>query len=85
MQLKKASFSKAPFTTGLKTACSVLALTACLIAGGVQAADQGPRHHARGQYDTVSATYTETKRGQTTFSGTKRGQTTFSSFIGISH
>ena len=49
MQLKKTLFSKSPFTTGLKTACSVLALTACLIAGGVQAADQGPRHHARGQ------------------------------------
>ena len=84
MQLKKASFSKAPFTTELKTACSVLALTACLIAGGVQAADQGPRHHARGQYDTVSATYTETKRAETKRE-TKRGQTTFSSFIGISH
>ena len=57
MQLKKPSFQKSPFTTGLKTACSVIALTACLAAGGAQAADQGPRHHAKGQYDTVTATY----------------------------
>ena len=57
MQLKKASFSKAPFTTGLKIACSVLALTACLAAGSAQAANQGSRHHAQGQYDTVTATY----------------------------
>ena len=55
--MKKPSFLKSPFATGLKTACSVLALTACLVAGGVQAANQGPRHHARGQYDTVTATY----------------------------
>ena len=52
--MKKPSFLKSPFTTGLKTACSILALTACLVTGGVQAADQGPRHHARGQYDTVT-------------------------------
>ena len=58
MSLKKTPFSKAPFATGLKTACSVLALTACLAAGAAQVADQGPRHHAKGQYDTVTATYT---------------------------
>ena len=58
MPLKKTSFSKAPFTTGLKTACSILALTAGLAAGGAQAADQGARHHAKGQHDTVTATYT---------------------------
>jgi len=57
MQLKKTLFSKSPFTTGLKTSCSVLALTACLAAGGAQAADKGSRNHARGQYDTVTATY----------------------------
>jgi arylsulfatase len=56
MQRKKTSFLKAPFTTGLKTACSVVALTAGLAIGGAQAADQGARHHAKGQYDTVTAT-----------------------------
>ena len=57
MSLKKTSFSKAPFTRGLKTACSVIALTACLAAGAAYAADKGARHHAKGQYDTVTATY----------------------------
>jgi arylsulfatase len=57
MPLKKTSFLKSPFATGLKTACSVLTLTACLAIGSAQAADQGARHHARGQYDTVTATY----------------------------
>ncbi len=52
-----ALFSKSPFTTGLKISCSALALAACLAAGGAQAADKGPRQHARGQYDTVTATY----------------------------
>ena len=55
--MKQPSFLKSPFTVGLKTACSVLVLTAFLATGGVQAADQGPRHHARGPYDTVTATY----------------------------
>jgi arylsulfatase len=58
MPLKKTSFLKSPFATGLKTACSVLTLTACLSIGSAQAADQGSRHHAKGQYDTVTATYT---------------------------
>jgi arylsulfatase len=57
MQLKKTLFSKSPFTAGLTTSCSALALTACLAAGSAQAADQGARHHAKGQYDTVTATY----------------------------
>ncbi|MDG4553077.1 MAG: DUF1254 domain-containing protein [Candidatus Competibacter sp.] len=33
-------------------------MIACLIVGATQAADTGERHHARGQYDTVTATYT---------------------------
>ena len=33
MQRKKPSFLKAPFTMGLKTACSVIALTAGLANG----------------------------------------------------
>ena len=57
MQLKKTLFSKSPFTAGLTTSCSILALTACLAAGSAQAADKGSRNHARGQYDTVTATY----------------------------
>ncbi|MDS4032352.1 MAG: sulfatase-like hydrolase/transferase [Candidatus Contendobacter sp.] len=35
-----------------------LTLVACLALGGAQAADTGPRHHAQGQYDTTTATYT---------------------------
>src|SRR5512139_394283 len=34
-----------------------LAVLACLVFGSVQAADKGPRHHARGEYDTVTYTY----------------------------
>ena len=57
MLLKKRTLPKWLLTTGLKTACSILALTAGLAAGSVQAADQGTRYHARGQYDTATATY----------------------------
>ncbi len=46
-----------PFHTGFKTVLSVLTLTSCLVLGSAQAADQGPRHHAQGEYDTVTATY----------------------------
>ncbi len=38
--------------------CSALVIVACLATGIVQAADQGPRHHAKGQYETITATYT---------------------------
>ena len=48
---------KSPLASAVKTACSVLTLTACLTIGSAQAADQGSRHHAKGQYDTVTATY----------------------------
>src|SRR5512143_1436367 len=34
-----------------------LAVLACFVFGSVQAADKGSRHHARGEYDTVTATY----------------------------
>ena len=57
MQRKKPSLVESAFTPGLKTACSVLALTVCLTAVSAQAADQGARRHARGAYDTVTATY----------------------------
>ncbi|MCK7577539.1 MAG: LysM peptidoglycan-binding domain-containing protein [Chromatiales bacterium] len=53
---RKHHSGKRPSRPGLKTACSVLALTACLAIGSAQAADQGARHHAKGQYDTVTAT-----------------------------
>jgi len=48
---------KAALMTGVRAACSVLAVTACLAIGTAQAADKGPRHHAQGQFDTVTATY----------------------------
>ncbi|MBK8754506.1 MAG: sulfatase-like hydrolase/transferase [Candidatus Competibacteraceae bacterium] len=34
-----------------------MVIVACLAASAVQATDQGLRHHARGQYDAVTATY----------------------------
>jgi len=34
-----------------------MAILACLACGGVQAADTGPRHHARGEYDTATDSY----------------------------
>ena len=57
MQRKKSLPLKMPFHTGFKTVLSVLTLTSCLVLGSAQAADQGPRHHAQGEYDTVTATY----------------------------
>lgn len=40
---------------------SGLALAVCLAVGSVQAADLGPRPHAQGHYDTVTATYLVTE------------------------
>jgi arylsulfatase A-like enzyme len=57
MQLKQPPFPTSSLTTAIKTACSALALTASLAVGSAQAADLGSRYHARGQYDTVTATY----------------------------
>jgi len=37
--------------------CGALAVMICLYVGGTQAADTGPRHHARGEYDAATATY----------------------------
>src|SRR5512147_1958775 len=34
-----------------------LAVLACFVFSSAQAADKGARHHARGEYDTVTATY----------------------------
>ena len=55
--MKKPTVLKPPFTAKFKAAWSVLALTACLSIGSAQASDQGSRHHAKGEYDTVTATY----------------------------
>ena len=55
--MKKPSILKPPFTTQLKAACSVLALAACLSIASVQAADQGARHHAEGDYDAATGIY----------------------------
>ncbi len=57
MPVNKRTLPKAPLARGIKAACSVLALTACLTVGSAWAADQGPRHHAQGQYDAVTTTY----------------------------
>ncbi len=57
MQPKKSPTLKMPCNTGFKTVLSVLTLTSCLLIGSAQAADNGPRHHAQGQYDIVTATY----------------------------
>lgn len=42
---------------GLANLCSALTLAAVLAAAGAQAADKGARAHAKGEYDTVTATY----------------------------
>ncbi|HYN79572.1 MAG TPA: sulfatase-like hydrolase/transferase, partial [Lamprocystis sp. (in: g-proteobacteria)] len=57
MQRQNPSLVESAFTPGLRTVCSVLAVTACLTALSAQAGDQGARRHARGAYDTVTATY----------------------------
>jgi LysM repeat protein len=57
MQQKHIPSRQSALTTGLKATCSVLALTACLTFGSVQAADTGPRAHAEGKYDSATATY----------------------------
>ena len=57
MSPKNPSSLNPTLTTRLQGACSVLALTTCLVAGSALAADKGPRAHAQGKYDTVTATY----------------------------
>ncbi|MFZ1539204.1 MAG: HdeA/HdeB family chaperone [Chromatiaceae bacterium] len=57
MYIKQPESRKSPVPALLPGVCSVLALTACLMVGSAQAADQGPRAHAQGKYDTVTATY----------------------------
>ncbi len=57
MQFLTASVRRAPFTAGLKTIVSALSLMTCLAIGSAQAADQGPLHHARGEYNSATATY----------------------------
>ena len=51
------SFHSFQRPAGIATLCSALALTALLAASGAQAADKGARAHAKGEYDTVTATY----------------------------
>ena len=57
MKLDNVNTPKASAAGAITTLCSVLALTAVLAAGSAQAADKGARHHAQGQFDTVTATY----------------------------
>jgi len=35
----------------------LVVLAGCLVLGEAGAGDQGPRHHAEGQYDAATATY----------------------------
>jgi hypothetical protein len=55
--MKKPSILKSPFATRSKAAWSVLALSACLAFGSAQATAQGPRHHAKGEYDAATGIY----------------------------
>lgn len=57
MSIEQPTFPPTLVAPRLQALCSVLALTACLVTGSAQAADQGPRAHAQGKYDTVTATY----------------------------
>ncbi|MTW22312.1 LysM peptidoglycan-binding domain-containing protein [Allochromatium palmeri] len=57
MRYNKGTPPKSSLMAGLKTAGSILALTACLAVGSVQAADQGSQQHAKGEYDSVTAIY----------------------------
>ncbi len=57
MRLNPISPLQAPVTRGLGRVCSILALMTCVAIGGARAADQGPRNHARGEYDSATATY----------------------------
>ena len=55
--MKNPSIPRPAFTTRFNVAWLVLALTACLTIGSAQAADQGARSHAKGEYDSVTAIY----------------------------
>jgi hypothetical protein len=55
--MKKPSILNPPFSARFNAAWFVLALTACLSIGSALAADQGARHHAKGEYDAATGTY----------------------------
>ncbi|MGB5733914.1 MAG: DUF1214 domain-containing protein, partial [Thiohalocapsa sp.] len=57
MQFDQSSLLKSPLMSRLGTASVTLTLMTCLAVGSAQAADQGPRKHARGEYDGATATY----------------------------
>ena len=57
MQLEQPKARQPRATTALKSAGAVLSLSLVLAFSTAQAADTGPRPHAQGKYDTVSATY----------------------------
>ena len=57
MQFDQTPLLKSPLISRLATASATLTLMTCLAVGSAQAADQGPRKHARGEYDGATATY----------------------------
>ena len=57
MQFDQSSLLKSPLMSRLGTASVTLTLMTCLAVDRAQAADQGPRKHARGEYDGATATY----------------------------
>jgi LysM repeat protein len=57
MQIEQPKARQPRVATAIKSAGAALSLSLILAFGTAQAADTGPRPHAQGEYDTVSATY----------------------------
>jgi len=57
MQIDHTKARQSRLATACKGAGAVLSLSLILVFGTAQAADTGPRPHAQGEYDTVTATY----------------------------
>jgi LysM repeat protein len=57
MQIEQPKARQPRVATAFKSAGAALSLSLILAFGTAQAADTGPRAHAEGKYDTVSATY----------------------------
>ncbi len=57
MHLDQTQSRASSVTARLQVACSALALALIFSTSAVQAADKGPRAHAEGKYDKVTATY----------------------------
>ncbi len=66
MQCQRSRLPETPRGTGPRAVGAALVLVACLVAGGAQAADTGARRHAKGQYDSFTATYVVVKGDELT-------------------